>query len=148
MMKPTIQHRGRELLNAMGMLTRCLTIPNCDSRQRADWKRGLHDAGRDLEALYAGGLRRDFVPEAISPQTTADHIPAPPVGGAERVQTGLEPWQRKLILRLEHGLARPLGLADMACISWNPAAKTMSVAARPLLGELRAMNLTSNVFRS
>jgi hypothetical protein len=40
----------------------------------------------------------------------------------EDVATGLDPWQRELILRLEHGLARRTTPADMTCISWNPTA--------------------------
>jgi hypothetical protein len=59
----------------------------------------------------------------------------------------LEQWQRELMLRLERGLGRPLGAADTECIAWNVVEKTLSVVARPLLGELRANNLTSNVFR-
>ena len=59
----------------------------------------------------------------------------------------LEPWQGELILRLERGLVRRLNSADAECIAWNCVTGTMSVTARPLLDELRAHNLTSNVFR-
>ena len=37
--------------------------------------------------------------------------------------------------------------ADAECLAWNLVKETMSVVTQPLLGELRANNLTSNVFR-
>ena len=63
-------------------------------------------------------------------------------------KAGLDPWQLDLIARLERGLGRPLLPADLACVAWEPGGKVMSVVERPLLGELRANNLTSNVFRT
>jgi len=60
----------------------------------------------------------------------------------------LEQWQRDLIARLERGLGRPLLPADLACVVWDSSGKAMSVVGRPLLGELRTNNLTSNVFRT
>jgi hypothetical protein len=63
-------------------------------------------------------------------------------------KTGMNQWQRDLIVRLERGLGRPLQQVDLACVAWDAGAETLSVVSRPLLGELRANNLTSNVFRT
>ena len=63
-------------------------------------------------------------------------------------KTGMKQWQCELIDRLERGLGRPLLRADFDCVAWNLAGETLSVVGRPLLGELRANNLTSNVFRT
>ena len=63
-------------------------------------------------------------------------------------KASLEQWQLDLIVRLERGLGRPLLPADLACVAWESAGKVMSVVGRPLLGELRTNNLTSNVFRT
>ena len=57
-------------------------------------------------------------------------------------------WQQNLVTRIEAGLGRELIAADLNCLTWNAAAETLTVAAPPLLEELRARNLTSNVFRS
>lgn len=62
--------------------------------------------------------------------------------------TELKPWQLDLIVRLETGLRRPLHETDVACLAWDSVRETLSVVGRPLLGELRANNLTSNVFRN
>ena len=56
-------------------------------------------------------------------------------------------WQQSLATRLERGLGRPLVPTDFDCIAWNSGAQTLTVEA-PLLRELRACNLTSNIFRS
>jgi hypothetical protein len=63
-------------------------------------------------------------------------------------KTRMKQWQRELIARLERGLGRPLMRADFDCVAWNVEGETLSVVGRPLLGELRANNLTSNVFRT
>jgi hypothetical protein len=63
-------------------------------------------------------------------------------------ETGLKPWQQDLVGRLEAGLGRPLLPVDFACVAWDSVRGTLSVVGRPLLGELRANNLTSNVFRT
>jgi hypothetical protein len=57
-------------------------------------------------------------------------------------------WQQNLLERLERALGRKLGDADVRCVSWNAAGETLTVVTQPLLGELRAANLTSNVFRA
>ena len=44
-------------------------------------------------------------------------------------------------------MGRPMVDADHACLVWNDAAGTLTVQATPLLAELRARNLISNVFR-
>lgn len=56
-------------------------------------------------------------------------------------------WQRRLVLRLQAGLGRELVEADYTCLAWEAGEETMRVVTQPLLGELRACNLTSNVFR-
>jgi hypothetical protein len=57
-------------------------------------------------------------------------------------------WQQNLLERLERALGRKLSDADVRCVSWNTAGETLTVVTQPLLGELRAANLTSNVFRA
>ncbi|HEV8293314.1 MAG TPA: hypothetical protein VGP94_15365 [Tepidisphaeraceae bacterium] len=57
-------------------------------------------------------------------------------------------WQLDLVARLEGALRRKLVAADFDCIVWNTAGEAMRVEAMPLLKELRARNLTSNIFRS
>ena len=57
-------------------------------------------------------------------------------------------WQLDLVARLEGALRRKLVAADFDCIVWNTAGESMRVEAVPLLTELRARNLTSNIFRS
>ena len=61
--------------------------------------------------------------------------------------TPLLPWQQTLLDRLERGLGRQLIPADVACVSWNTAAETLTVQTQPLLGDVRSRNLISNVFR-
>jgi hypothetical protein len=60
----------------------------------------------------------------------------------------LEDWQRQLIKRLERGISRPITDEDMTCVSWDPQGRTLTVQSPPLLDELRARNLISNVFRT
>jgi hypothetical protein len=50
--------------------------------------------------------------------------------------------------RLEGSLRRKLVSADFDCIVWNAVGQSMRVQALPLLTEVRARNLTSNIFRS
>ena len=57
-------------------------------------------------------------------------------------------WQQNLIARLRRGLGRELLIADVSCIVWNGVTESMTVEAQPLLSELKAQNLISNVFRS
>jgi len=146
-MELTIQHQGRELLHGIALVSRCLELPGSGPSERTRWKRELVKAIQELEALYARGLPRDFL-SAGKPRAAAAAAPATPItASAAEAETGLKPWQRALVMRLEHGLGRPLEFGDSACIAWNRRAETMAVVALPLLGELRARNLTSNVFR-
>ena len=62
--------------------------------------------------------------------------------------SGLLKWQLDLVARLEGALRRKLVASDFDCIAWNTAGESMRVEATPLLTELRARNLTSNIFRS
>ena len=60
----------------------------------------------------------------------------------------LNPWQAKLVTRLERGLRRPLVPADLGSLLWNVSGRTLTVQEPPLLVELRSKGLISNVFRS
>ena len=147
-MKHTATERqGQQLVHQIGLLTRCLEISNRSASLRTNWEQDLLTAKTNLEALHAGGLDRAFmaVPRgaAVAIETADAQRPETP----PRADAGLESWQRELVVRLERGLGRRLLPADFECITWNLAAGTMSVAAQPLLGELRDNNLTSNVFR-
>jgi hypothetical protein len=57
-------------------------------------------------------------------------------------------WRQRLLGRLELGMGRAMLDADLACVVWNDVAGTLTVQFAPLLAELRARNLISNVFRS
>jgi hypothetical protein len=57
-------------------------------------------------------------------------------------------WRRTLLERLEQGMGRALVDADRASLVWNEAAGTLTVQSSPLLTELRARGMASNVFRS
>ena len=57
-------------------------------------------------------------------------------------------WQKHLIERLEAAMSRPITTADLTCVMWNVQAHTLTVQSIPLLTELRARNLVSNVFRT
>lgn len=147
-MKHTATERqGQQLVHQIGLLTRCLEISNRSASLRTNWEQDLLTAKTNLEALHAGGLDRAFM---AAPAAAAVARETPAVDRREtprRAEAGLEPWQGELVVRLERGLGRRLRPADFECIEWNLAAGTMSVAAQPLLGELRDNNLTSNVFR-
>ena len=56
--------------------------------------------------------------------------------------------QRRLAARLATALGRELAAADYGCIAWSATPETLRVESPPLLTELRARNLTSNVFRT
>lgn len=56
-------------------------------------------------------------------------------------------WQHTLLERVERALGRKLDDADTRCVAWNPAEESLAVVTQPLLGELRTLNLMSNVFR-
>jgi len=58
------------------------------------------------------------------------------------------PWRQQLLQRLERGLARKLTSSDHHCIVWNAGGQSLTVESPPLLTELRANNLISNVFRT
>jgi hypothetical protein len=57
-------------------------------------------------------------------------------------------WRQRLLTRLERDMGRGMLDADLACIVWNDAIGTLTVQSSPLLVELKARNLVSNVFRS
>jgi hypothetical protein len=148
MTKMSVERQGGQLLHVIGLLTRCLEISHRSASLRTAWERDLLKAREELEALHAGGLRRDFMGAAkgAARGPAKSRVSKPrDAGGGEA--TRLAPWQRELILRLERGLGRALTPADTGCLTWNLSAETMSVVTHPLLGELRANNLTSNVFR-
>jgi hypothetical protein len=68
--------------------------------------------------------------------------------GAPVPESHLSDWQRRLAARLAFALGRELTAADYGCIVWSATPETLRVEAQPLLTELRARNLTSNVFRT
>ena len=57
-------------------------------------------------------------------------------------------WQQRLLERLERALGHELGEGDLQCVAWNTTDETLAVVTQPLLAELRALNLMSNVFRA
>ena len=59
-----------------------------------------------------------------------------------------ESWREQLLARLERGIGRSLRAVDLPCVVWHEANRTLTVHSPPLLSELRAQNLISNVFRS
>lgn len=61
MMQPHLQHRGRELIHAMGLLAQCLQLPAATAAERSGWWRDIRRSRVDLEALYVAGLPRDFL---------------------------------------------------------------------------------------
>lgn len=63
------------------------------------------------------------------------------------MKTATRVWRQQLVGRLEKALGRDLLDADRACLFWNDAGGTLIVQTAPLLTELRARNLISNVFR-
>ena len=148
MMKMTAERQGHQLVHVIGLLTRCLEISDRSASLRTAWERDLLRAREELDALHADGLARDFM-GAATPPSSRPVMPRVPAArnAAGGETTRVEPWQRELILRLERGLGRPLKHADAECLAWNLMKETMSVVTQPLLGELRANNLTSNVFR-
>ena len=144
----SIQHRGREALHVIALLTRCLQIKETTAATRKAWEHSLAATRRKLEALYARGLRRDFPQDAPDP-TVVDASPERMTPLREDAPGPvLRVWQRELVERLERGLGRALKAGDAPCVAWNLRAETMTVASQPLLDELRAKNLTSNVFRT
>jgi hypothetical protein len=63
------------------------------------------------------------------------------------METSTPEWRTQLLNRLEKAMGRGMLDADLACIAWNDAGGTLTVQSAPLLTELRARNLISNVFR-
>jgi len=84
---------------------------------------------------------------AVADETGID-TGAPRAKELKMWRSALLQWQQNLVTRLERALGRELVVADLDCIVWNAAAEALTVAAPPLLGELRSRNLISNVFRS
>ena len=82
-------------------------------------------------------------PRPAGPEPAARAPADPPAWKAH-----MQRWQRDLVGRLERGLGRPLIPADLACVDWDRGRETLSVVARPLLGELRRNNMVSHVFRT
>jgi hypothetical protein len=60
----------------------------------------------------------------------------------------LLPWEQYLLERLERALGRKLDDSDVRYVAWNAAGETLTVVTEPLLGELRALNMMSDVFRA
>ena len=61
--RPGPAHQARKLLNRVALLTHCLLLPDLTDAEWRQWPSDIADANRELEALYAGGLSRDFLGE-------------------------------------------------------------------------------------
>ena len=59
--QPTREHRARELLNGIMLLTRCLTLDGPTKHERRQWRRQITASQMGLKALYARGLDRGFL---------------------------------------------------------------------------------------
>ena len=66
-----MEHRGRELMNLVGMLTHCLRLPDLPDAERRQWPAKINDANRRLQALFDSGLSRDFVAQIAPPHQGA-----------------------------------------------------------------------------
>ena len=55
-----VEHEARGLLNAVGLLNRCLAIAVATEFERSEWTREVREAQQRLEELYAEGLDRNF----------------------------------------------------------------------------------------
>ena len=54
------EHRARELLNAVTLLTHCLALKGPSNHDRRRWRREIGASQLRLERLYGEGLDRDF----------------------------------------------------------------------------------------
>ena len=59
-MQLTIQHQARELLHGIDLLLQCMSLPSATTLERRRWRSQVSQSRKELEALYAAGLRRDF----------------------------------------------------------------------------------------
>jgi hypothetical protein len=59
--QPSPEHRARELLNGVMLLTHCLALEGTTLHERRQWTRQLGASRMGLEALFARGLDRDFL---------------------------------------------------------------------------------------
>ena len=55
------EHRAREFLHGIMLVTRCLEVTSTTDPQRRQWQQRVAESRRGLEALYAAGLDRDFL---------------------------------------------------------------------------------------
>src|SRR4051812_34530752 len=55
-----VEHEARGLLNAIGLLDRCLATVVATESERLGWSRELRESQQRLEQLYAEGLDRNF----------------------------------------------------------------------------------------
>jgi hypothetical protein len=55
-----LEHEARGLLNAIGLLDRCLASVVATDFEREEWTREIREARHRLDALYAEGLDRNF----------------------------------------------------------------------------------------
>ena len=58
---PTREHRARELLDGIALLSRRLSLNESTGHERRRWRRQITASRQGLEALYAKGLDRDFL---------------------------------------------------------------------------------------
>ena len=55
-----VEHEARGLLNAIGLLDRCLASVVATEFERQEWTREIQASRQRLEELYAEGLDRSF----------------------------------------------------------------------------------------
>jgi hypothetical protein len=73
-----MEHRGRELTNLIAMLRHGMRLPEATEADRHQWAAQIADARRNLEALYAGGLRRNFLHRSPRPRGAEHRTRADP----------------------------------------------------------------------
>jgi hypothetical protein len=57
----SVEHEARGLINAIGLLSRCLDRGAGTEMERVSWFRQIPEAEARLEKLYAAGLSRRFL---------------------------------------------------------------------------------------
>jgi hypothetical protein len=56
----SLEHRARELLNGISLVTHCLKTQRPTAVERHEWKLRVVASRRKLESLYSEGLDRNF----------------------------------------------------------------------------------------
>ena len=69
--QPAPERRALKLLNWIELLTYCLALEGVTAHERRQWTRQLGASRMGLEALFAGGLDRDFLSGTTGPSLRA-----------------------------------------------------------------------------